>query len=163
MSMKGCWAIDSVCPLKLQNTWLSGYCPFVWFTIETSSTWVAAGMALTLPQKEVGGAPEPLAFTVQLNEADPAAPVVSLAVTVTVEVLAVVGVPVIRPDEEIDSPAGRPVALKVSVWPEAESVAAICWLTAVPTVDVWLPGLVTVTVLPPEPPVPAKTLNSQRL
>ena len=36
----------------------------------------------------------------------------------------------------------------MSVWPEAESVAWICRLTAVPTVVVWLPGLVTVTVLP---------------
>ena len=34
------------------------------------------------------------------------------------------------------------------VWPEAESVALICRLTAVPTVPVWLPGLVTVTLLP---------------
>ena len=42
----------------------------------------------------------------------PVAPVVSLAVTVTLEVPAVVGVPEIRPVVElIDSPAGRPVAL----------------------------------------------------
>ena len=34
------------------------------------------------------------------------------------------------------------------VWPVAESVAWICTLAAVPTVPVWLPGLVTVTVLP---------------
>ena len=54
----------------------------------------------------------PLEFTVQLNEADPVAPVVSVAVTVTVDVPAVVGVPEISPVEElIDSPAGRPVAL----------------------------------------------------
>jgi hypothetical protein len=54
----------------------------------------------------------PLALTVQLNEAEPEAPVVSLAVTVTLGVPAVVGVPEIRPDVElIDSPAGRPVAL----------------------------------------------------
>src|ERR1017187_8575018 len=39
-------------------------------------------------------------------------PVVSLAVTVTLEVPAVVGVPEIRPEEELmDSPAGRPTAL----------------------------------------------------
>ena len=51
-------------------------------------------------------------LTVQLNEAEPVAPVVSLAVTVTLEVPAVVGVPEIRPVAElIDSPAGRPVAL----------------------------------------------------
>src|SRR5580700_4498925 len=48
----------------------------------------------------------------------------------------------------MDRPVGRPVALKVKVWPEAESVALICRLAAVPTVPVWLPGLVTVTVLP---------------
>ncbi len=36
----------------------------------------------------------------------------------------------------------------MSVWPEAESVALICRLTAVPTVPDWLPGLVTVIVLP---------------
>src|SRR5450759_2429033 len=56
--------------------------------------------------------PPPPAVTVQLNEADPVAPVVSLAVTVTLEVPAVVGVPEIRPEEELmDSPAGRPAAL----------------------------------------------------
>src|SRR5450755_3219106 len=56
--------------------------------------------------------PPPPAVTVQLNEADPEAPVVSLAVTVTLEVPAVVGVPEIRPEEELmDSPAGRPAAL----------------------------------------------------
>ena len=39
-------------------------------------------------------------------------PVVSVAVTVTLEVCAVVGVPLISPVEElIDNPAGRPVAL----------------------------------------------------
>src|ERR1700676_4341396 len=54
--------------------------------------------------------PPPPAVTVQLNEADPEAPVVSLAVTVTLEVPAVVGVPEIRPEAELmDSPAGRPV------------------------------------------------------
>jgi len=36
----------------------------------------------------------------------------------------------------------------VSVWPEAESVALTCRLAGVPTVPAWLPGLVTVTVLP---------------
>src|SRR5450755_2162832 len=58
--------------------------------------------------------PQPLLpeLTVQLNEADPAAPVVSLAVTVTLEVPAAVGVPEISPDEAlIASPAGRPAAL----------------------------------------------------
>src|SRR5690348_4146233 len=86
---------------------------------------------------------------VQLNDADPDAPVESVAVAVTVEVPAVVGVPVIRPEELIDSPGGRPVAAKVSVWPAAESVAWSCTpVMAVPTVPVWFPGFVTVTVLP---------------
>ena len=49
------------------------------------------------------------------------------------------------------SPAGRPVAVKVSAKPP-ESVAWICVLTAVPTVPFCAPGLVTVTVLPPPPP-----------
>src|SRR5260370_11055077 len=98
-----------------------------------------------------------LLLTAQLNEADSEPPVVSVAVTVVVDVAAVVGVPVIRPEALMDSPAGRPVAVKVRVWPDAESVAVICWLTAVPTVELWLPGLVTVTVLPPPPPLVGKT------
>jgi hypothetical protein len=50
--------------------------------------------------------------TVQPNEADPEALVVSLAVTVTLDDPAVVGVPEISPDDGlIDRPAGRPVAL----------------------------------------------------
>jgi len=50
-------------------------------------------------------------FTVQVNEALPDAPVASDAVTVTFDVPAVVGVPEIRPVEELtDRPAGRPVA-----------------------------------------------------
>src|SRR5258708_22027482 len=95
--------------------------------------------------------PPPLVLIVQLNVADPCAPVVSVAVTVTELVAAVVGVPVIRPEELMDRPAGRPVAEKVRVWPEAESLALTCKLTAVPTVPDWLPGLLTVTVLPPPP------------
>src|SRR5260370_26288236 len=101
-----------------------------------------------------------LLLTTQLNEAELEAPVVSVAVTVVVDVAAVVGVPVIRPEELMDSPAGRPVAPKVSVWPDAESLAWICLLTAVPTVELWLPGLVTMTVLPPPPPLVVKTPNS---
>src|ERR1022692_3377960 len=88
--------------------------------------------------------PVPPLLTIQVNEVVPEAPVVSVAV---------VGVPVIRPEELMDSPAGSPVAVSVRVWPGAESVAVICRLAAVPTVEVWLPGLVTVTVLPPPPPV----------
>src|SRR5689334_14889838 len=98
--------------------------------------------------------PPPLDWTVQVNVAVPVAPVVSRAVTVTVDVPAAVGAPVIRPVPELMvRPAGRPVALYVSVWPDAESVACTWTLTPVPTVDDWLPGEVTVTVLPPPEPV----------
>ena len=41
------------------------------------------------------------------------------------------------------------------VWPDAESVAWICRLVAVPTAPTWLPGLVTVTVSPGPVPPPA--------
>src|SRR5262249_41381949 len=69
------------------------------------------------------------------------------------DVAAVVGVPEISPVPElIDRPAGRPVAPYVSVCPDAESVACICRLTAGPTVEGWLPGVVTVTMLPPPEP-----------
>src|SRR3984885_6153683 len=92
-------------------------------------------------------------LTVQVNVAVPFAPVVSVAVTVTDDVPAVVGVPEISPVEElIDSPAGRPVAVYVRVCPDAESLAATWRLAAVPTVAVWPPGLVTVTVLVVVPP-----------
>jgi len=50
----------------------------------------------------------------------------SVARTVTFEVPAVVGVPVMMPVEAaMPSPAGRPVAEYVSVWPASGSVAAM--------------------------------------
>ena len=52
----------------------------------------------------------PAELIVQVKLADPEAPVPSRAVTVTVEVAAVVGVPEIRPEELMASPVGRPVA-----------------------------------------------------
>ena len=55
--------------------------------------------------------PPPLELIVQVKLAEPEAPVVSLAVTVTEDVPAVVGVPEIRPLLLIDRPAGRPVAV----------------------------------------------------
>jgi hypothetical protein len=56
--------------------------------------------------------PPPLdGLTVQVNVADPDAPVPSAAVAVTEYVPAVVGVPLIRPEEELtDSPGGSPLA-----------------------------------------------------
>src|SRR5260221_12195974 len=120
MSMYGCWAMDLVCPLKLQKTWLSGYWPLVWFTMLSSSTWVAAGMALVLPQNDTGGSPLPPAvLTVQLKVAEPDAPVVSLAVTVVVPVAAAVGGPEIRPEVLVDSPAGRRAGAEGGGWPAA--------------------------------------------
>ena len=56
--------------------------------------------------------PPVAAFTVQVNDVVPVAPVPSWTVTTVVEVAAVVGVPEIRPEVAlIDRPAGRPVAL----------------------------------------------------
>src|SRR3954464_14750882 len=95
--------------------------------------------------------PPPTALIVQVNEVLPEAFVLSFAVTVLLNVPAAEGVPEIRPVEAlIESPVGRPVALYVSAAPP-ESVALICRLFAVPTVPAWLPGLVTVTVLPVVP------------
>src|ERR1700722_12150496 len=111
-----------------------------------------------LPSSWVWVLQPPTLLITQLKEAEPCAPVVSVAVTVTFEVPAVVGVPEIRPVELIDRPAGSPLAVKVSVWPDAESVAPTCRLTAVPTVPVWLPGLVTVTVLPALVPLARPTM-----
>src|SRR4051812_40176222 len=74
----------------------------------------------------------------------------SWAVTVTLDVPAVVGVPEMTPlDALSDRPAGSPVAVQVygAVPPEALSVND----TAVPTVPDWLPGLVTDNA--PVPPV----------
>jgi hypothetical protein len=50
--------------------------------------------------------------TCQTNDADPDVPPLTVAVTVTLLVPAVVGVPEIRPVAELmDSPAGKPAAL----------------------------------------------------
>src|SRR6202012_1743450 len=113
--------------------------------LHDATDWLAASdtLAVSSPQE-----PVVVPLIVQVKLAEPFAPVVSAAVTVTFDVAAVVGVPEIRPEELIDRPAGSPLAEKVSVCPEAESVPLTCSLAAVPTVPVWLPGLVTVTVLP---------------
>jgi hypothetical protein len=69
---------------------------------------------------------------------------------VTEQAQAVVGVPVMAPvDELIDRPAGRPVAVHdemVAVDEESEA-EGVSELMAVPDTLVWVPGLVTVTVL----------------
>src|ERR1700727_401557 len=114
-----------------------------------SPAWHTHGLRLPVSNpplaSELGGGAVEL--IVQAKLAEPVAPVVSVAVTVTFDVAAVVGVPVIRPEELIDRPAGSPLAEKVRVWPEAESVPWTCRLAAVPAVPVWLPGLLTLTVL----------------
>src|SRR5690242_11515792 len=74
----------------------------------------------------------PVVPIVQVKLVEPDALVVSVAVTVTLKVPLALGVPEIRPEEELmDSPVGSPVALQVNVWPDAESVACICRLTEI--------------------------------
>ena len=53
----------------------------------------------------------PIGSKPQVNEVEPLAPVLSLALTVTEKVPAADGVPEIRPDELIASPVGSPLAL----------------------------------------------------
>ena len=73
----------------------------------------------------------------------------SVAVMVTEQAHAVVGVPVMAPpDEAIDRPAGRPVAVQVSVAVDEVSVAAgVRVVMAAPEALDLVPGLVTATVL----------------
>jgi hypothetical protein len=87
---------------------------------------------------------------VHVSEADPDAPELSVAVSVTEQAQAVVGVPLIVPVVElIDSPAGRPVADQVNDdTPVCESVAeSVSGVMVEPVVDDWAPGLVTATLL----------------
>src|SRR5262245_43988048 len=98
-----------------------------------------SGIVTSLPLV-TGAQPLPGLLMVQENDVLPVWFAVSRAVAVTEKVPAAVGVPEIRPEEAlIDRPAGSPVADQVygGVPPDAES----CRLTAVPTVPVWLPGL----------------------
>ena len=79
----------------------------------------------------------------------PEAPLPSVAVTVTEQVQAVVGVPVMAPlMTSIVRPAGSPVALKARVAVGEESVAPMSsWLMAEPDPSAWAPGSATVMVL----------------
>src|ERR1017187_5947157 len=88
--------------------------------------------------------PEPEGATVQVNEVVARAPALSCAVTVTVLAPAVVGVPVIVPELEIEVPAGSPVAVKAGVWPLVVSVADTGTDTAVPAMPSCGPGLAMV-------------------
>src|ERR1700676_610303 len=92
--------------------------------------------------------PAPDGATVQVNEVVASAPAPSCAVTCTVVVPAVVGVPVIVPEPEIDVPAGSPVAVKVGVCPLVVSVADTGTDTAVPAMPSCDRGLVMVSGWP---------------
>ena len=87
--------------------------------------------------------------TVQVKLADPANPAPSVAVRVTDEVPAVVGVPVMAPEEpSTERPAGSPVAVKCSVAVGDESEAeAASGAMDVPDGPDCGPGEVTVTML----------------
>ena len=100
--------------------------------------------------------------TFQVNDAVAVSAWESVAVTVTEQAQGVVGVPLTTPPDEIDSPAGRPVAVYVTELPPVVS-----WLPVMvrpemadPDTFDWVPGLVTdrtstfhVSVM--EPAVPA--------
>ena len=89
----------------------------------------------------------------------------SVARTVTLEVPDAVGVPVMMPVvAAMLSPAGRPVAAYVSVWPASGSLAAmVSGVIAVPRVLDRLPGFVTVGAWLPPPPVVRSTTRPDRL
>ena len=89
---------------------------------------------------------------------------VSVAVTVTEQAQAVVGVPLMTPPELMERPAGRPVAPNVTELPPVVSCGALMvrLVMAEPEVLVWVPGLVTdrastfqVRVIEPAVPPPA--------
>src|SRR5208282_879311 len=77
------------------------------------------------------------ALTVQVNDADPAPPRPSAAVTVALYVPGLAGHPVITPAGVIERPAGRPVALSVGAKPAFWSGPDVVTLseTGVPAVD----------------------------
>ena len=83
----------------------------------------------------------------QVKLAEPELPRLSVAVRVTLEVPATVGVPVMAPVALLSvSPVGSPVADQVRVVPEDESVALLASVVmALPAALDWAPGLVTAT------------------
>jgi hypothetical protein len=87
---------------------------------------------------------------VHVKVAEPVAPVLSVAVTVTEQVQVAVGVPVTLPVPlSMASPAGSPVADQevIVAWAEESDAELLSVVIAVPTVPLWAPGLATVTVL----------------
>ena len=87
--------------------------------------------------------------TVQANEVEPANEAPSVAVMVTEHAHEDVGVPVMDPVEElIESPAGRPTALQVSVAPTWESLPLLVRVAIADPVTLdWADFAVTTTVL----------------
>ena len=75
----------------------------------------------------------------------------SVAVTVTAQAHAVVGVPLMTPADEMTMPAGRPVAVQVSpaavATVEVSVATEVMLVMAVPETLDFGPGLVTATVL----------------
>ena len=87
--------------------------------------------------------------TFQVKVAEPEKPELSVTSTVTEQAHAVVGVPVMAPVEALMArPTGKPVAPKVLVAPDEVSDAeTVSVVMAVPEVEFWVAGAVTVTVL----------------
>ena len=86
---------------------------------------------------------------VQVKLAEALKPALSVAVMVTLEVPAVVGVPVMAPVAgSIDRPAGRPVADQVMVAVDEVSMRLMArGVIGEPVALDWVPGLMTETVL----------------
>ena len=86
---------------------------------------------------------ETVLVTAQVKVAEPVKPALSVAVTVTEQVPAVVGVPVMVPVDGVDrEPGGQAGGRPGEGGPGRESVAeAVRALMAVPDTGDWLPGL----------------------
>src|SRR6516164_1726853 len=101
-------AVWSIGPSQTPVPFTHAYSPPDRSTPCRTTCWPVAEFTSLLPDTWSCGAG---ALIVQVKVADPEAPVLSVAVTVTVEAPGVVGLPVISPVEElIERPAGRPVA-----------------------------------------------------
>src|SRR5258708_18954882 len=92
-------------------------------------------LSRTCPVGPASGA----AVTVQVNEVEPVAPRLSMAVTVTVYVPALAGNPVVSPPLLMESPGGRPLAEQSCVVPDTESVTWVWRNTGRPAAVLSLP------------------------
>jgi hypothetical protein len=103
-------------------------------------TGVIATPSCALPQAQVdvtGGG----AFTVTVHLIVPECPVLSVIVTVKLNVPLTVAVPEMVPDEEIVRPAGKPEAVKVYGPPEPPLPVSVTGVIAWPSVTVSQPQL----------------------